>query len=74
MDNTDRLVAAIFAAAKCSASRSLKREDYCKQYDAFIQLMEEREKRKKAAKKSMQISVGAMRSASITPSRKLRGG
>jgi ribosomal protein S10 len=48
MDETEKLVAAIFAAAKCSVSGSSEPNEYLDQYYTFIRLMEER---RKAAKK-----------------------
>jgi hypothetical protein len=42
MDDTDRLAAAIFAAAKCAASGNHEPKDYLDQYDEFIRLMNER--------------------------------
>jgi hypothetical protein len=53
MDNTDRLAAAIFAAAKCSALGTHEQQHYIDQYDAFIQLMKDREA---ALKKPVNIS------------------
>lgn len=59
MDNSDKLVAAILAAARCSAAGDRPPTDYLDQYDEFIRLMGER---RKAAKKPMKINPDAMRS------------
>lgn len=57
MDNTDKLAAAIFAAAKCSAIGTHEPQKYIDQYAAFIQLMEDRNT---ALKKPMRIPEAAL--------------
>ena len=59
MDDTDRLVAAIFTAAKCSAAGTHEPKDYLDQ-DGFIQLMKDR---RKANKKPMHISKEVLEAA-----------
>ncbi|MGO8740629.1 hypothetical protein [Rhodoblastus sp.] len=46
MDATDKLVAAILAAAKVSARGAMPLEDYVAEYDTFLQFFEKREKAK----------------------------
>ena len=43
LDQTDRLVAAIFAAATCAGLKSHKVEDYLSHYDSFLNRIYERE-------------------------------
>ncbi|SDR63859.1 hypothetical protein SAMN05519103_09113 [Rhizobiales bacterium GAS113] len=52
MDTADKLAAAIFAAAKCSAMSDHEPNSYLDRYDEFIRLMKER---KEASKKPMEI-------------------
>jgi fructose-1-phosphate kinase PfkB-like protein len=44
-NDTDKLVAAIFAAARCSTSGSNAPKDYLDQYEEFIRLMKEAHKK-----------------------------
>jgi hypothetical protein len=64
MDATDRLAAAIFAAAKCSASGNHEPNGYLDQYAEFIQLMTDREA---AAKKRISVSPELLEKARRRP-------
>lgn len=44
MNETDKLVAAIFAATKCANANHNKHGDYIAEYDIFLNMLREREK------------------------------
>jgi hypothetical protein len=43
MSDTDKIVAATFAVARCGGLGHGKPEDYIAEYDTFLRLLEERE-------------------------------
>ncbi|HEY7302424.1 MAG TPA: hypothetical protein VH684_31395 [Xanthobacteraceae bacterium] len=61
MTDTDKIVAAIFAAGICNGKPDVDPKTYIQRYDEFIDLLDQREKDKKKATSSM--AKEAIRSA-----------
>jgi hypothetical protein len=66
MADTNKLIAAIFAAAMCTQSNENKHEDYLKQYHTFLKLMTEREEAEKTKKAAAQASFDAYKKPGTT--------
>jgi hypothetical protein len=56
MNDTDKMVAATFAVARCSALGNSEPEAYIAEYDTFLRLLAEREATTEAAEKDAAIS------------------
>jgi hypothetical protein len=56
MNDTDKIVAATFAVARCGGLGHSKPEDYIDEYDIFLRLLSEREATAGSAEKDASLS------------------
>ena len=66
MADTDKLIAAIFAAAMCTQSGKNEHGDYLKEYHAFLTLMTEHEQSEKSKKVAVQASFDSYKKPGTT--------
>lgn len=65
MNDTDKLVAAIFAATMCVTAKTVKHDDFLNQYEAFRNMIHNREQVAQAAKARLSAAMKALKDTTV---------